>query len=68
MIQHPDGLYGVDNREESNENGETIANSKFQYSNFREEDSKIFHQVLKQYYSFLTLFHGKLRMAVDHHT
>lgn len=49
VITHPDSLYGVDNRTDDNgePNGETIANSKFQYSTFREEDSRIMYQVLK---------------------
>ena len=70
VIQHPEGLYGVEHRmeESGSQAGETIANAKFQYSTFREEDSRILFQVLEQYYAFLKLFHGKLRGAIDHHT
>ena len=74
VIQHPESLYGVDNRSQDGNadgsgggapSGETIANARFQYSQFREEDSRILFQVLKQYYSFLVLFHGKLRTTID---
>ena len=46
VIQHPDGLYGSDIKDEESADGETIANSKFKYSQFREEDSQIMHSVV----------------------
>ena len=31
VIQHPDGLYGADIKDENSVDGETIANSRFKY-------------------------------------
>ena len=68
VIQHPEGLYGADVKDEDTIEGETIANSKFQHSMFREEDSKILKQVVEQYYSYLLLFHGKIKNCIEKHT
>ena len=33
-----------------------------------EEDSKILKQVVEQYYSYLLLFHGKIKNCIEKHT
>lgn len=80
VIQHPDGLYGNGMKEEdedaANNNGtpgddaegETIANSKFNYSQFTEDDSQIFYLLLEQYYNYYKLLHGSLIEQVSIHS
>jgi predicted phosphohydrolase len=51
VITHPEELYGCNKgSSEKDENaiagGETIANTDFQYSAFKEEDGKIFCKVI----------------------
>ena len=66
VIQHPDTLYGAQRGEDAIE-GETIANTKFQHSSFREEDSRILHQVVDAYYTQLHLFHGPIKDCIQRH-
>ena len=71
VIQHPDTLYGkgeTDQQAASDIDGETIANAKFTYSQFTEQDSRIFYLLLEQYYNYLRLFHGTLESQVEQHT
>jgi len=73
VIQHPESLYGADParqgtpEDEESVDGETIANAKFQLSTFREEDSKILHLVVEQFYSYLQMFHGNVQEVVKKH-
>lgn len=59
VLTHPDTLYC--GKQDAKEEAETIANTKFQVSLFREEDAKIFHKLLDVYYKYFTLFHGNMR-------
>jgi hypothetical protein len=61
VIMHPEGLYGQRAPPDSKEEAETIANSKFHTSLFREEDSKIFHKLLDVYHKYFMLFHGNMK-------
>lgn len=50
VVEHPDTLYGKGESESqaaSDIDGETIANAKFTYSQFTEQDSKIFYLLLE---------------------
>jgi len=71
VVEHPDTLYGKgesDQQTASDVDGETIANAKFTYSQFTEQDSRIFYLLLEQFYSYLRLFHGSLIEQVETHT
>ena len=71
VIQHPEALYGKGESEAqtaSDQDGETIANAKFTYSQFTEQDSRIFYLLLEQYYAYLKMFHGTLTDLVAEHT
>ncbi len=70
VVEHPDTLYGKGDPDSqtSDVDGETIANIKFSYSQFTEQDSKIFYLLLEQYYNYMKLFHGNLTDLVAHHT
>lgn len=75
VILHPEALYGAPFSEQgkaegeeqadggsrvSIDDGETIANKRFSYSLFSEDDSQIFYMVLEQYYAYYRLMHGAL--------
>lgn len=51
----------------SQQDGETIANSRYQYSTFTEDDANIFYHLLEQYYSYYVLHHGLLADQVASH-
>ena len=71
VVQHPEALYGKGESEAqtaSDQDGETIANAKFTYSQFTEQDSRIFYLLLEQYYAYLKMFHGTLKDLVAEHT
>jgi hypothetical protein len=61
VLTHPDTLYGQRQAPDSKEESETIANSKFHASLFREEDAKIFHRLLDALHKYFQLFHGPIR-------
>lgn len=61
VITHPETLYGQRAVPDSKEEAETIANSKFHTSLFREEDARIFHRLLDAYHRYFQLFHGSIR-------
>ena len=61
VLTHPDTLYGQRAAPDSKEESETIANTKFHASQFREEDSRIFYRLLDAFHSYFLLFHGSLR-------
>ena len=74
VIQHPESLYcaakgasGEDTVQANQDDGETIANTQFQYSQFTEDDSQIFYQLLSQYYAFIKLSHGYLSDQIKYH-
>lgn len=66
VILHPDKLYAYQNTAEASKE-ETIANSEFQVSHFREEDSRVFHKLLDVYYNLFYLFHGKVQGLWESH-
>lgn len=70
VVEHPDTLYGKGETDSqtSDVDGETIANIKFSYSQFTEQDSRIFFLLLEQYYNYMKLFHGSLTDLVATHT
>ncbi len=49
VIEHPEALYGKNQESQaaSDIDGETIANAKFTYSQFTEQDSKVFYLLLE---------------------
>jgi hypothetical protein len=49
VIVHPEALYGKNQESQaaSDIDGETIANAKFTYSQFTEQDSKVFYLLLE---------------------
>ena len=49
VIEHPEALYGKNqvSQAASDIDGETIANAKFTYSQFTEQDSKVFYLLLE---------------------
>ena len=65
VIQHPESLYNI--KVDPVQESETIANTRFQTSMFREEDSKIFYQLLDAYYKYFYLFHGSFRALFEGH-
>jgi hypothetical protein len=58
VITHPETVYGA--KKTSEEEAETIANSKFQSTLFQEEDSKLFKKVLEAYHMYFCMFHGSI--------
>lgn len=62
VLTHPESLYGQRAAPDSKEESETIANSKFHTSLFREEDARIFHHLLDAYHKYFMLFHGSIKV------
>ncbi len=74
VVQHPESLYcagkgasGEDIVQANQDDGETIANTQFQYNQFTEDDSQIFYQLLEQYYALIKLSHGYLADQIKYH-
>lgn len=61
ILTHPETLYGQRAPPDSKEESETIANTRFHNSLFREEDSRIFHRILDAFHRYFCLFNGSIR-------